>query len=109
MDWMRTGLAATVAIMIVIRLLSLAFWVLAALSLAGDVWAMTETDEFVPKALGQRWADVNLESLTTAQNFVERYISPELWNPGIVTVLSWPAWAVLGAIAIVCSLLSRRR
>ncbi len=95
--------------MIIIRLLALGLWVLAALALAGDIWTMTQTGSFDARQLGRRWADIDLESLTMVQNLVERYISPEIWNPGVVTVLSWPAWAVLGGLAVAFSIISRRR
>ncbi len=91
------------------RLIGLGLLVLAALSLAGDVWKMQQTGEFVPRALGARWADVSLESLVTLQNLIERYISSDLWNPGIVTVLSWPAWAVLCGLGVLFLLISSRR
>ena len=93
--------------MILIRLLALGLWVLAALSLGGDLWKLSQTGEFEARGLGRRWADVDTETLTLLQNTVERYISPDLWNPGIVTVLSWPAWAVLGALALAFSIISR--
>ncbi len=95
--------------MIIIRLLALGLWVLAALALAGDAWTMTQTGEFLPKNLGKRWFELHGESLTMTQNLVERYISPEIWNPGVVTVLSWPAWAVLAGLAVVFTILSARR
>ena len=95
--------------MIIIRLLALALWVLAALSLAGDIWTMWQTGEFAPKNLGKRWFELNGESLTLVQNTVERYISQDIWNPGVVTVLSWPAWAVLAGLALIFTILSAKR
>lgn len=91
------------------RLIGLGLLVLAALSLGGDIWKMQQTGEFDPRALGARWSDVSPESLVALQNLVERYISSDLWNPGVVTVLLWPAWAVLGGVGIAFLLLSRRR
>ena len=95
--------------MIIFRLLALALWVCAGLALAMDIWVMTDTGVFAPTALARWWTTLHSGSLTLLQSSVERYISPALWNPGIVTVLAWPAFAVLAGLAFVLSILSRKR
>jgi len=92
--------------MIIIRLLALAVWIGAVFALAMDLWKMTDTGIFEPTALGSLWYMLDMESLTLAQNFVERYVSEILWNPGIVSLLKMPAWAVLGGLAVVLTVIS---
>ena len=60
---------------------------------------------FLPLALGQAWFNLDPESLNLVQAVVERHIWPPLWDPVIITVLRWPAWAVLGLPALVLLIL----
>ena len=90
---------------IVVRLLGL---VLLAVALWAGViqfhlWA--ETGRFIPLALGQMWFDRDPSSLNLAQAVIERYVWPPLWDPVILTVLRWPAWAVLGLPALILLIL----
>ncbi|MEM8842681.1 MAG: hypothetical protein AAGD47_12980 [Pseudomonadota bacterium] len=51
-------------------------------------------------ALGWWWAAIDRDSLLLLQPAVERHLSPALWDPGIQTLLEWPAapqLMVLGA------------
>lgn len=96
-------------VMIIIRLLALAFWVGAVLALSMDLWKMTDTGVFVPTALGTWWYNFDAESIATAQNLVERFIWAPLWNPAIVSLLRLPAWLVLGGFAVVLTVLSAMR
>lgn len=92
--------------MIIIRLLALAVWLLTVFALALDVLKMSDTGVFDPTALGSLWYKFDMESLTTAQNFVERYVSEFLWNPVIVTLLRMPSWVVLGGFAVILTVIS---
>lgn len=49
--------------------------------------------------LGKVWFQNHLASLNLFQAIVQRRISPELWDPGIVTVLGWPSWMALLSVA----------
>ncbi len=73
------------------------------------LWA--ETGRFVPLALGQLWFNIDPPSLNLTQAVIERYVWPPLWDPVILTVLRWPAWAVLGLPALILLILpiGRRR
>ena len=95
--------------MFIIRLLALLLWVGAVVALAMDLWKMTSTGVFDPTALGRWWYQIDMESITHAQNFVERYLWAPLWNPGVVTLLKWPAWAVFGGFAFILTALSSAR
>ena len=70
--------------------------------LAVDLFSSLSTDGIIRlAALGEWWAWIHRDSLLILQPAVERHISPALWDPGIQTVLEWPAaadFAGLGAI-----------
>lgn len=50
-------------------------------------------------ALGEVWFSLAPGSLNLAQAVIQRYISPAVWDPGIIWVLAQPAVAITGAIA----------
>ena len=70
-------------------------------------WLETGTIRLV--ALGEFWFDRHPPSLNTMQSLIQRYTVPELWDPGIVTVLLLPAGVLLGASGLVITFLCRRR
>ena len=72
---------------------------LLAATLQFQLWA--ETERFVPLGLGQMWFELHPSSFEYAQAAVERHVWPPLWDPVIVTVLSWQAWAVMGLPALI--------
>jgi hypothetical protein len=60
-------------------------------------------------AAGELWYALDPGSLNLLQAGIQRRLWPELWDPGLVTVLLWPAVAVLGALGLVLFLLGARR
>ncbi|HXV23800.1 MAG TPA: hypothetical protein VED46_06045 [Alphaproteobacteria bacterium] len=82
---------------------------LAAAAWQFQLWA--QTGRFVPLALGQMWFTLDPPSLNLVQAVIERYVWPHLWDPVLLTVLRWPAWAVLGLPALILLILpmGRRR
>ena len=55
------------------------------------------------RSLGQIWFMIDPSSLNLVQAVVERHVWEPLWDPGITTILHWPAFAVpagLGAILL---------
>jgi hypothetical protein len=77
--------------------------------LARDVFVWIETKNWAPIALGQLWFDLDRSSLNLIQAVVQRYIHPFLWDPIIVTVLLWWAFAVLMVLGLLILVLSGRR
>ena len=73
----------------------------------GLVWL--DTKHWTPIALGQLWYDLNRSSLNLVQAVVQRYLHPFLWDPIIVTVLLWWAFAVLMVLGLLILALSGRR
>ncbi|MZR30032.1 hypothetical protein [Sneathiella litorea] len=59
--------------------------------------------------LGELWFIVNPEGLNLMQAIVQRYISPTLWDPFILSLLLWPAWMVFLVPGITLAILFRKR
>ena len=63
--------------------------------------------------LGLAWASINLASLMSVQQFVQRtveaYVGHWLWDPLIQWLLLLPTWAILGAAGFLLTYLGRRR
>jgi hypothetical protein len=55
------------------------------------------------------WELINAASLAKVRPLIEPYVGGVLWDPGMVSVLSAPSWALLGAFGILCILLGRRK
>ena len=86
-------------------------WLLVAGALAvavREAMIWVQSGEWAPIAAGQLWFDIHRDSLQLAQPAIERYILPALWDPVILTVLQWPAWAVLGLPGLVLAWLADR-
>ena len=80
---------------------------LAVLARDGFVWI--ENKQWAPMALGQLWYNLSPSSLNLVKAVVQRYIYPFLWDPIIVTVLLWWAFAVLMVLGLVILALSGKR
>jgi len=97
----------------VFRFLAIFAFLVALAALAGDLYSSLSSDGIIRlAALGEWWAWIHRDSLLLLQPAVERYISPVLWDPGIQTLLEWPAvidFAGLAAIFWGLHLLMRRR
>ncbi len=97
---------------IVNRILIVALLALATLLLALEAKAYFATGEWRFVALGQRWFDLDKESLLLIQPAIERHITPALWPP-VAALLQWPAWlpflALAGLLLLVDRLAALRR
>jgi hypothetical protein len=96
-------------IRIIGRLIGWIVFLAGAAVLARDVFVWIDTKHWAPIALGQLWFDLNRSSLNLVQAVVQRYIHPFLWDPIIVTVLLWWAFAVLMVLGLLILALSGRR
>lgn len=63
--------------------------------------------------LGLTWSNLNMASLMSVQEFVQRNIEPTLghwlWDPTIQWILLLPTWIVLGGLGFLLTWLGRRR
>ena len=97
---------------LIVRIIGLLF-AAAAVMVAGIEMARSfQTGKWVIIPLGKLWYDLSPGSLNLTQAVIQRYLAPQIWEPGIVTVLTWPAWAVLGglgAVLVILTTLTARR
>jgi hypothetical protein len=85
------------------------FFFLAGVSvLVRDVLVWIDTKRWAPLVLGQLWYDLSRSSLNLVQAVVQRYIHPFLWDPIIVTILLWWAFAVLMVLGLLILAFSGR-
>jgi len=66
------------------------------------------SDSYATLLLGELWFGLAPGTLNFLQAIIQRYLSPELWDPGIVTVLLWPAWMVFAVPGAALVALSRQ-
>ncbi|MEX1037007.1 MAG: hypothetical protein WDZ54_13735 [Sneathiella sp.] len=87
-------------------------WILigsAFLVLGHDILKYLNTEAWHSILLGELWYNLNPQGLNLTQAIVQRYLTPILWDPVILTVLLWPAWAVFLLPGVVLLLLFRKR
>ena len=71
--------------------------IIAALAALGyDAFAWWQSGRFVMHVAGEQWHALHPNSLNMLQAGIQRQVWPYLWDPIVVTILLWPAWAVLG-------------
>lgn len=91
------------------RLLGWLLLALALIVLGGDGLRWLESGELELAALGEVWFRFDPGSLNLLQAITQRYLLPAIWDPGIITLLSWPAVAVLGILGLLFLLIFRKR
>lgn len=89
-------------------------WVLIGLALAAVAYELllaAQTGGYRMLAAGELWFRLDVSSLNLVQAITQRYLHPALWDPVLQTVLTWPAWSILGApgVALVVALWPWRR
>lgn len=81
-----------------------------ALMVAGaEILASLEAGAYQGLAIGYLWFKIDTGSLNLSQAIVQRYIHPSVWDPVIVTILTWPAWITLGVLGPALALIFRKR
>jgi hypothetical protein len=70
-------------------------------SIAGGTLAFTP--------LGQHWNNFHSTSLQLLQPAIERHVAEWLWDPVVLTILTTPAWLVLGIIGALLMLIGRKK
>src|SRR4051812_45584085 len=73
----------------------------------GTKWIAGSTLSFTP--LGQVWNNVHANSLQLLQPAIERHVSPFLWDPVVLSILTTPAWIVLAVIGAILMLIGRKK
>lgn len=82
------------------RILIYLFVVLAVVAIGADLLRFLDTGALAFQSLGETWYKLDQDSLNLSQAIIQRYIWPPIWDPGMTTLLLWPAWALPLIIAI---------
>ena len=93
----------------VVRIFAVGFGLLGLGGLAALGAVLVAGNGLAGQLLGRVWFQhdpfvgaLNSPSIQLVQVFFERKLSlPQLWNPGVTTLLNWPSWMALGAVALV--------
>jgi hypothetical protein len=73
-----------------------------------DATRSLAADALVTTPLGESWFAVSPSTLDLAQALVQRYLSPELWDPYAIWVLGQPGFAVMAVLSLLFYILGRR-
>ena len=92
--------------MIVLVILGSLFLVASAVALASDVVRGMDSGQFSLTPLGKTWFDLDPGSLNFSQAIVQRYTIPEIWDPGMITLLNWPTEFVLAGTGVILLLVA---
>ncbi len=92
--------------MIVFVLLGSAFLIASAIALATDIMHAIDAGQFAFTPLGKTWFQLDSSSLNFCQAIIQRYTFPEIWDPGIVTVLNWPTIFVFAGLGVILLLIA---
>ncbi|MGD1933695.1 MAG: hypothetical protein ACFB0Z_04160 [Candidatus Phaeomarinobacter sp.] len=99
--------------MVIFRLLGLVLIAGALMVFGADVLRSLESGEVGINSFAEVWAlldaRLGMTSLDGFKAWAEVTLPPAAWDPGVVSVLSYPAWAVLGVLGIVIALIFRPR
>ena len=68
--------------------------IFALMAFGAEVVRSLEAGYWEIMALGPLWFSIDPGSLNVSQAVIQRYLRPDIWDPGIVTVLTWPTWLV---------------
>ncbi len=91
------------------RILGWLLIAVALLALGGDGLRWLETGMMNFISLGDFWARLDPPTWSLLQSIGRDYLPPVLWDPGLATVLRWPAVLVLGVFGLLLLLIFRRR
>ncbi len=91
------------------RILGWLLIAVALLALGGDGLRWLETGMTTFISLGDFWARLDPPTYGLMQTIGRDYLPPALWDPGLATLLRWPAVAVLGVFGLALLLIFRRR
>jgi len=91
------------------RIALIVFALLALAGLIRDALASVKAGALDIISLGELWYGLDAPSLNLAQSFVQRYISPWVWDPAIIAVLQRPTWALPFIICLLLVIWRRLR
>jgi len=69
-------------------------------ALVADIMRAIDVGQFALTPLGKTWFDLDSSSLNFSQAIIQRYVAPEIWDPGVITVLNWPTVYVAAGVGV---------
>ena len=82
--------------MIIIRLLAMAFLVIAAIAAGFELFQLINGKSWHPIIAEKFWFSLHPESLDAIRFYFQREVDPGLWDWLIAPILHLPAWVVAG-------------
>lgn len=76
------------------RLIAILFLALGLYLLGQDASALIGGMGGVPQPLEAVWRRLDAQSLYAAERFIDRHLSPDIWDSGIAFALKLPAWTL---------------
>ena len=95
--------------MVVFRVIGLIFVALALMTLGADGLSSLEAGEIKIRSFSDLWAILHQPSLDAFGTWSSGALPPAVVDPGVSTLMSLPAWVVLGILGIILAFLFRRR
>ena len=84
--------------------------ILAALGVAGwELFVFFQGGPYQTLSLGRLWFKIAHSSLNLVQAVIQRYVTPKLWDPVLVSILKLPAWVSFAVLGIALIVVFRRR
>ncbi|WP_163272359.1 hypothetical protein [Chelativorans alearense] len=93
----------------VLRLLSMFALAVAVIMAVIDATRSIAAGEWVLTPLGQSWQATSPDTYSLAQDTIERYTVPVLWEPVAVSILALPGWVVFALLAFLFYAIGHRR
>ncbi|MGD9806107.1 MAG: hypothetical protein AB7E81_13245 [Hyphomicrobiaceae bacterium] len=63
----------------------------------------------VMTSLWDHWTSISPATLEATRKFVSIRLHPAVWDSGLVPLLHWPAWLLAAMLALILSIMGRRR
>lgn len=102
------GFGATGVIRFFFRFLATVSLAVAVILAVVDATRSIAASDLVLTPLGTSWYSASAETLNLAQAVVQRYVHPAVWDPGIVSILTLPGFAVFFALALIFYVIGRK-
>lgn len=87
--------------MVILRAFGWALIVLGLVVLGRDLWLWVAGASTGFVTGGELWFRIDNDSLNLTQAVIQRYVWPPLWDPGLLTVLLWPAAPTLAGLGLI--------
>ncbi len=91
------------------RLLGLALLAVAIISGISDASTSIAQSQVQLQPLGQLLFNLFPDTFPILQPAIERHVHPALWDPVLLTLMTWPVWAVLAPLGLAFLWLGARR